>query len=60
MRFIRQTILGCIVSMLGVATAPFLVSPLGAQISRRPSVRVEKPSRFTIGGGLLMSQPRGE
>ena len=60
MRFIRQTILGALVTTFGVAAAPFLVSPLSAQISRRPSVRIEQPSRFTIGGGLLMSQPRGE
>ncbi len=59
MRFIRQTILGGW-AMFGVAVAPFLVSPLAAQISRRPSVPIEQPSRFTIGGGLLMSQPRGE
>ena len=60
MRFIRQTILGGLVTMLGVAATAFVVSPLGAQISRRPSVPIEQPSRFTIGGGLLMSQPRGE
>src|SRR5687768_7625500 len=60
MRIIRQTILGGIAALSGAAVAPFLVSPLEAQITARPAIRLEKPSRFTIGGGLLMSSPRGE
>lgn len=60
MRIIRQTILGGIAALSGAAAAPFLVSPLEAQITARPAIRLEKPSRFTIGGGLLFSSPRGE
>jgi len=60
MRFIRQTILGGIAAMFGVAAAPLCFTSLQAQITSRPRVQIEKPSRFTIGGGLLMSQPRGE
>lgn len=59
MRSLRQTILGAIAAILGVAAAPLLFS-LDAQITARPQIRLEKPSRFTIGGGLLMSSPRGE
>ena len=54
MRFFRKTILAASIA------APFCASLLQAQIQARPLVRFEKPSRFTIGGGLLMSQPKGD
>lgn len=54
MRFARQSILAAIVA------APFFVSSLQGQIRSRPLIQVERPSRFTIGGGLLFSQPKGE
>src|SRR5687767_14945539 len=60
MRIIRQMILGGIAALSAAAAAPVFFSPLEAQITARPAVRLEKPSRFTIGGGLLMSSPRGE
>jgi hypothetical protein len=60
MRLARQTILGGIAACLGLGASPMLFSPLQAQITARPLIQIDRPSRFTIGGGLLMSQPRGE
>jgi hypothetical protein len=54
MRFFCKTILAAVVA------APFCVSSLHSQIRARPRVLIERPSRFTIGGGLLLSQPKGE
>ncbi|HYU77422.1 MAG TPA: hypothetical protein VEK56_00470 [Vicinamibacterales bacterium] len=54
MKMFRGTILAA-----GTAAA-FVASSLGAQITARPLVQIERPSRFTIGGGLLVSQPKGE
>jgi len=54
MKKFRGTILVAMIS------APFLASLLGAQITARPSIEIEKPSRFTIGGGFVVSQPKGE
>lgn len=54
MRFFRKTILAAAIA------APFCASLLQAQVSRRPRVPFEIPSRFTIGGGLLVSQPKGD
>ena len=41
-------------------TMPFLAASLEAQITARPQVTIQKPSRYTIGGSLLVSQPKGE
>lgn len=60
MQFIRQTTLVGFAAIVSVAEAPLFVVPLEAQITTRPRVQIEKPSRFTIGGALLMSDPRGE
>jgi hypothetical protein len=60
MRIVHQTILGGFAAIVSVAAAPFVYVPLHAQITARPLIQMERPSRFTIGGGLLMSQPRGE
>jgi len=54
MRYLRTTILAAAVAV------PLGVSSLHAQITERPRVLVQKPSRFTIGGGLLLSQPKGD
>lgn len=54
MKFLRETILAAL------AAAPICVSSLQAQIRSRPLIQIERPSRFTIGGGLLFSQPKGE
>ena len=54
MKMIRGTIL---VAMISDA---FLVSSVDGQITARPRVQVERPSRFTIGGGFVVSQPKGE
>jgi hypothetical protein len=54
MKMIRQTILAA------MTAAPFYASSIHAQITARPLVTIEKPSRFTIGGTLLFSQPKGE
>jgi hypothetical protein len=54
MRYVRTTILAAVFAL------PFSVSSLHAQIRERPRVFIQKPSRFTIGGGLLLSQPKGE
>lgn len=54
MKMIRGTIL---VAMISDA---FLVSSVGGQITARPRVQVEQPSRFTIAGGFVVSQPKGE
>lgn len=43
-------------TLLGLA----LPLALPAQISARPKVTVQEPSRWTIGGGLLLTQPKGE
>jgi hypothetical protein len=37
-----------------------LHSSLAAQITARPLIQIERPSRFTIGGGFVVSQPKGE
>lgn len=54
MRYVRTTILAAVVAL------PYGVSSLHAQIRERPRVFIQKPSRFTIGGGLLVSQPKGD
>ena len=54
MKTVRGTIL------VAMITAPGLAASAGAQITARPSVMVEEPSRFTIGGNLVLSQPKGE
>ena len=54
MSTIRGTIL---VAMIAAALE---ASSLGAQITARPRIDIEQPSRFTIGGNLLVSQPKGE
>ncbi len=54
MRYVRTTILAAVVAL------PYGVSSLHAQIRERPRVFIQKPSRFTLGGGLLMSQPKGD
>ena len=54
MRFLCKAILAASVA------APCCVSSLHSQISARPAVQILKPSRFSIGGGLLFSQPKGE
>lgn len=54
MKILRGTIL------VAMTATPFLISSVGAQITARPLVQIERPSRFTIGGGLLVSQPKGE
>lgn len=46
--------------LVAMIAAPFIVAPAGAQITARPYVPIEKPSRYTIGGGFLVSQPKGE
>ena len=46
--------------LVAMSAAAFLASSSGAQITARPLIHVERPSRFTIGGGLLVSQPKGE
>jgi hypothetical protein len=60
MRILRPTTLGGFAAILGLTAAPLAFTPLQAQITARPRVQIEKPSRFTIGGMLLMSDPRGE
>jgi hypothetical protein len=46
---------------LVVASAlPIVSSSLSAQIRSRPRLSIEVPSRFTIGGDLLVSVPKGE
>ena len=60
MRIIRAKILGGFAAILSLIAAPLVFTPLQAQITARPLVQVEKPSRFTIGGALLLSEPRGE
>ena len=54
MRYLRTTILAAVVAL------PCSASLLHAQIRERPRVLVQKPSRFTLGGGLLLSQPKGD
>ena len=54
MRYLCTTILAAVVAL------PYGVSSLHAQIRDRPRVFIQKPSRFTLGGGLLMSQPKGD
>ncbi len=54
MRYLRMSILAAVVAF------PYGVSTLHAQIRERPRVYIQKPSRFTLGGGLLMSQPKGD
>src|SRR5690349_21291533 len=54
MKTVRGTIL------VAMITAPGLAVSAGAQITARPSIMVEEPSRFTIGGNLVLSQPKGE
>src|SRR4029078_5025793 len=54
MRKISGTILVAMIS------APVLASSLAAQITARPLIQIERPSRFTIGGGFVVSQPKGE
>jgi hypothetical protein len=54
MKTVRGTIL------VAMITAPSLAASAGAQITARPSIMVEEPSRFTIGGNLVLSQPKGE
>ncbi|HUQ21228.1 MAG TPA: hypothetical protein VM099_16530 [Gemmatimonadaceae bacterium] len=54
MKTVRGTIL------VAMITAPGLAASAGAQITARPSVVVEQPSRFSIGGNLVLSQPKGE
>lgn len=54
MKKIRGTILVAMIS------APVFASSLGAQITARPLIQIERPSRFTIGGGFVVSQPKGE
>jgi hypothetical protein len=54
MKKFRGTILVAMIS------APFLALSLGAQITARPLIQIEQPSRFTIGGGFVVSQPKGE
>lgn len=54
MRYLRTTILAAVVAL------PYGVSSLHAQIRERPRVLIQKPSRFTLGGGFLMSQPKGD
>lgn len=54
MRYLRTTILAAVVAL------PCSAPTLHAQIRERPRVFLQKPSRFTIGGGLLLSQPKGD
>ncbi len=54
MKNFRGTILVAMIS------APFLALSLDAQITARPLIQIERPSRFTIGGGFVVSQPKGE
>jgi hypothetical protein len=54
MRIVRLTILTASI------VVPFALSTADAQIRERPRFQVEEPSRFTIGGNLLVSQPKGE
>jgi hypothetical protein len=54
MKTFRGTILVAMIS------APFFASSLGAQITARPLIQIERPSRFTVGGGFVVSQPKGE
>ena len=54
MKTIRGTIL------VAMMASSFLAASLAAQITARPRLTIQKPSRFTIGGGLLVSQPKGE
>ena len=54
MKILRGTIL------VAMTATPFLGVSAGAQITARPAVQYEIPSRWTIGGGLLVSQPKGE
>ncbi|MEP6904628.1 MAG: hypothetical protein ABI875_01015 [Gemmatimonadales bacterium] len=54
MRYLRTTILAAVVAL------PCSAASLHAQIKERPRVFLQKPSRFTIGGGLLLSQPKGD
>jgi hypothetical protein len=54
MKTIRGTIL---VAMIAAAAQ---TGSLGAQITARPKIEIEQPSRWTIGGNLLVSQPKGE
>ncbi len=56
-----QTSRRWILAALVVASAiPAVTSSLTAQIRSRPRAPIEVPSRFTIGGDLLVSQPKGE
>jgi hypothetical protein len=56
-----QTSRARILAALVVASAfPVVTSSLGAQIHSRPRVSLQVPSRFTIGGDLLVSVPKGE
>src|SRR5437868_13128068 len=54
MKILRGTML------VAMMAAPFLSTSLGAQVTARPLVQVERPSRWTIGGGFVVSQPKGE
>ena len=54
MRYLCTTILAAVVAL------PYGVSSLHAQIRQRPRVFIQRPSRFTLGGGFLMSQPKGD
>jgi opacity protein-like surface antigen len=54
MKTVRGTIL------VAMIAASFEASTLEAQITARPRIDIEQPSRFTIGGNLLVSQPKGE
>jgi hypothetical protein len=46
--------------LVAMISAPFVASSVGAQITARPLIQIDRPSRFTIGGGFVVSQPKGE
>ena len=54
MKILRGTML------VAMMAAPLLSTSLGAQVTARPLVQVERPSRWTIGGAFVVSQPKGE
>lgn len=53
----RRWILAALVAASAFSVA---ATSVDAQIRRRPRVSMEVPSRFTIGGDLLVSVPKGE
>src|ERR1051326_298028 len=54
MKILRGTML------VAIMTAPFPSASVEAQVTARPLVQIERPSRWTIGGGFVVSQPKGD